>query len=240
YTFSWTSGGATDSVFNLPPGQVTVTVTDADGCTTTATADIIEPLPLSVSVTTADVSCSGAADGTATANPSGGTPPYSYQWNVVPVQTAQTAIFLPAGTFSVAVTDANGCVTSGSGTINTNSVINVVVVEENNISCFGFNDGNIEISVNGGIPPYTYDWSHGPNTPAVQNLSPDIYTVTVTDMDNCFVTQTFDITQPPALDASITGVYDVTCDGYSNGIITVSTLGGVQPYAFEWSNATFS
>jgi gliding motility-associated-like protein len=240
YTYLWSTGSALDNIASLAPGNYIVTVSDDDGCSITATTTIDEPLPLTVNITVTDVTCSGANDGSATANPSGGTLPFTYQWNTVPQQTSATAIFLSAGTFAVVVTDVNNCTVTGSATINTSSVITPAVDLVKNISCFGLDDGEIQITTSGGVTPYVFAWSHGPATEDVANLSPGNYTITVTDADNCSVTSTFDITEPPLLQAAIDNIYDARCAGYATGAATITVTGGTPNYTYLWSNGFIS
>src|SRR6185436_17619400 len=96
----------------LTTGNYSVTVTDSNGCTTTQAVSINLPSPLNVNVSSSNVSCNGASTGSATVIPSGGTPPYIYSWSTTPVQTTSTATGLPAGNYSVTVTDSNHCATT--------------------------------------------------------------------------------------------------------------------------------
>jgi gliding motility-associated-like protein len=236
YSYLWSTGAIIDSVNSLLPGVYSVTINDADGCSISASTTITEPLPLSISISTSDVTCSGANDGSATANVSGGTSPFSYQWNTIPQQTSATAIFLSAGTFAVVVTDANNCTSTSSATINTSSVIIPAIDLQKNVSCFGLNDGEILLTTSGGVQPYTFVWSNGAVSEDISNLAPGNYVLTVTDADNCFVTKSFDISEPSLLQASVENIYPVTCFGYSNGSVTISVNGGTLNYSYTWSN----
>lgn len=236
YSYAWSTGSNATGISGLAPGNYAITVRDADGCMVTATTTINEPLPLTLTVTTTDVTCSGANDGTATATPSGGIAPYSYQWNTIPQQVSSTAIFLAAGTFSVVVTDANGCTATASATINTSSVITPSVDLIRHISCFGANDGEIQITTTGGVMPYQFSWSHGANTEDVSQLTPGNYTLTVIDADNCSVTANFTINEPSLLQANIDNIYDARCAGYATGAVTITVSGGTPGYTYTWSN----
>src|SRR5690606_3175473 len=103
--------------------------------------------------------------------------------------------------------------------------------------CFGGSDGSAAISVTGGTPGYSYNWSNGRTTSSVNNLSAGLYTVTVTDNNSCFTSYNVMILQPSSLSSSITVNSNVSCNGGSNGSATASAVGGTTPYTYLWSNA---
>jgi gliding motility-associated-like protein len=225
------------SVTGLAAGSYTVTITDAEGCSTTAIATITQPTQLGVTTTATNVSCGGANDGSATATPTGGTGPYSYLWNSTPPQTSQTAVLLPAGTFNVTVTDANGCTASASTTVSPTTTVIITVDDVNNISCFGAGDGSISLSINGGQTPYTYTWSNGlPATQDQTGLDAGIYTVTVRDALLCEATATFNITEPDLLQTVVNTIINVSCQNSDDGAVDLGVSGGTVPYTYAWSN----
>ncbi|KIC89526.1 SprB repeat-containing protein, partial [Flavihumibacter solisilvae] len=138
-----------------------VTVTDAMGCITTATVTITEPPLLAASTTANNADCFGTATGSATVNVSGGTAPYTYSWNTLPVQTGATATGLTAGTYTVTVTDAAGCITTATVTITEPPVLAATTVG-NNVDCFGTATGSATVNVTGGTAPFTYSWNTSP------------------------------------------------------------------------------
>jgi len=110
YTIDWSNGGSTPTITNLASGGYSVEVIDANGCVAIGQVFVGEPQPLSVSVT--GMNANGGNNGSATATPNGGTFPYSYAWNTG--ATTQTIQDLAPAVYSVVVTDANGCTTSGN------------------------------------------------------------------------------------------------------------------------------
>ncbi|MDX2003491.1 MAG: gliding motility-associated C-terminal domain-containing protein [Chitinophagales bacterium] len=240
YTFLWSTGATSDSIGALPPGPVSVTVTDFYGCSTVASTNINEPPLLTANVTSTPVSCSGYRDGTAIVLPTGGTPPYRFFWNGIPPQVTQSAIALPAGSITVNLIDDNNCIYIDSVVVGTNTVITNTLDNLSNVSCFGAADGSINITINGGQTPYTYNWSHGATTEDVSNLSPGTYNLTVYDADSCNVESSYTITEPPLLTISIDDTANVTCFGGSNGSVTVLVNGGTPSYSYQWSNGSQS
>ena len=173
----------------------------------TASIDVDEPSALTTSIVGVNESSPGAGDGSADLTVSGGTSGYTYLWNTG--ATTEDLTGLGAGTYTVTVTDANGCtavdaVTIGSGLI-------VQIIASSDVSCNGGNDGTATASASGGSMPYTYAWSHGQNGAVATNLSAGNYTVTVTDNGGATATAQVTISEPSALTASASGT-DVSCN----------------------------
>jgi len=150
---------------------------------------VVDPcaMPRNITFTTTTANC-GLAMGSATAYPSGGTTPYTYQWNNG--QTGQTATSLHAGTYSVTVTDGDNCTFDGSVTVSGSGSLSSSINNVVNETCLPGGDGSIDLNVSGGTPPYTYLWSNGATTQDIFNLSAGTYTVNVTDQNGCVSSNT--------------------------------------------------
>ncbi|MFC4479421.1 MBG domain-containing protein [Flavobacterium chungangensis] len=237
YTYSWApSGGTAATATGLAAGTYVVTVTDANNCQDTQSFTLIEPA--TVLTTTAgtinNTSCYGGANGTATVIASGGTPNYSYSWNTNPVQTTATASGLSAGTYRVTVTDFFGCEAIRDFTISQPPALSITP-SQTNVSCNGGTNGTATASVSGGTGTYTYSWSPtGGNAASATGLQVGTYTVTVTDANNCQITQSYDITQPTVLTATQSQT-EVLCNGSATGTATVTASGGSGNYSYSWS-----
>ena len=125
----------------------------------------------------------------------GGTAPYTYAWSNN--TTLEDPAGLAAGTYTVTVTDANGCTATTTVTITQPSVLTSSYTQVN-VGCFGNNTGSIDLTVNGGVAPYIYAWSNQAITQDLNNIPSGVYTVTATDANGCATTQTVTITQPAA------------------------------------------
>jgi gliding motility-associated-like protein len=241
YTYQWSGGlPAVDSIGNLAAGSYSVTISDAAGCQTTATGTIGSPAALTVATTPTNVSCGGATDGSAIATPTGGQAPFSYLWNTTPPQNSSNAVLLPAGNYTVTVTDFNGCSATATAVVQPTTTVIVNTLNVDNVNCNGANDGAIDMDVTGGQSPYTYTWTNSlPATQDQTGLAPGTYTVTITDAVGCFDTRTYVITEPSALTSSTT-VRDASCQSSTDGAIGLSVLGGTSPYTYVWSDASTS
>jgi gliding motility-associated-like protein len=247
YSYSWSpSGGNGTTASNLIAGTYSVVVTDANGCTTVSTAIITEPTILAATASTVtNVTCFGGSNGSATVSPSGGTSGYTYSW-LPSGGNSPTASNLPIGTYTVIVTDANGCFTGSTATITEPPQLTANGSNVTNVSCFGGSDGSVTVSSSGGNGSYSYSWSpSGGNAITASNLSIGTYTVTVTDNNGCSVTSLATVTQPLAVAATTDTLTSVSCNGGNDGAAFVLPSGGISPFSFAWtpsggSNATAS
>lgn len=240
YTFLWDDPLAqtTQTATGLAAGTYNVIVTDANGETATASVVISEPELLVVTVTGFGPTTAGGSDGFATAIVTGGTPPYTYLWNDPLAQTTQTATGLTAGTYTVTVTDANGCTTDETITLtDPGTELAVYIVIDNNVSCYGMSDGQATAVVTGGMLPYTYLWNDplAQTTATASNLAPGTYTVTVTDSEGTIVTTQITITEPSQL-ALFVGGSNPTAVGAADGEATANASGGTPPYTYLWDD----
>jgi gliding motility-associated-like protein len=234
YTFSWSpSGGTAATASGLIAGTYTVTVTTNNGCTSTATATITQPAGMTLTMSAVTATC-GASNGQASVVVTGGTTPYSYSW-APSGGTGVTAGGLTAGTYTVTVTDNNGCIRTNSVAVNNSGSPTATTNVVANVSCFGGNNGSASVSISGGSAPYTQTWSPSGGTGlTATGLTAGTYTVTVTDNVGCVVTANAVITQPTVLSAT-TVKTDVACNGGTTGTATVTATGGTAPYTYVWN-----
>ncbi|HIO72646.1 MAG TPA: PKD domain-containing protein, partial [Flavobacteriales bacterium] len=148
----------TSTATGLTAGIYSVTVTDANGCSTSSSISVDNQGGPSISTTSQDVICNGDTHGQATVIPTGGTPPYTYSWNTATPQVAATATGLAAGTYSIIVTDASGCIVSDFVTISEPAALNLAMAYTN-VSSPGICDGQASANVSGGTPPFAYLWN---------------------------------------------------------------------------------
>jgi gliding motility-associated-like protein len=238
YTYSWNTipPQTTATATGLTSGSYSVTVTDSKGCSQTQNVIITEPSLLTASTNAVAATCSGTANGSVSAAGTGGTFGYTYSWNTVPVQNTQTATGLLAGTYTVTVHDANGCVATQTAVITQPSTLASAITSSANVTCNGGNDGSATVAAGGGSGSYTYLWNPaGGNAAIANNLSAGNYTVTITDANGCTVTSAVAITQPALLTSVINNPVNVNCNGGNNGSAIVTINGGTSGYTYSWA-----
>lgn len=232
YSFAWSNGQIGPTATNLPAGTYTVTLTDGADCTTARSGTVNQPPPLGLSIAVQNVACFGGSTGSATANPTGGNPPYTYVWNNG--QTSRTATNLIAGTYTVTLRDNNNCSTVQNATVGQPANLSVTIMAQNP-TCFGGSNGSATATAAGGVSPYTYAWSNGQATRTATNLVAGAYIVTVTDTNGCTRTATANVGQPTALDLSMGSTHQ-SAVGVNNGTASASVSGGTPGYTYVWSN----
>lgn len=232
FFYQWSNGTTSEDIANLSAGKYTVTVADNGGCSTTATATVNQPASIQTDVSTTPSACGGVATGTASVNLAGGIPPYIYLWSNG--NTTQNLTNLAPGTYRLTVTDANGCTTVATAVVGQSANI-IITPTVTHVSCFGGNNGRIVLAIAGGTPPYTYQWNNGATTQNQNNLVAGTYVVTVRDVNNCATTQAITVTQPSALEITVTAT-PIFCNGMAGGDIISTVRGGTPPFTYIWNN----
>ncbi len=247
YAYAWQN---TNTVFaqnsstlaNVPASTYTVNITDANGCSVSNSTTISQPSVVSSSLTYTNVNCNGGNDGSINLSVSGGNAPYSYTWINAANQNiavTQDLLQIPADTFTVTITDANGCVSTMNQAISEPELPLSSTSAVTNVLCFGNSTGSIAINAAGGTIPYTYNWVSGQNTSTISNLSAGTYSFTITDFNGCNLSGNLNVTQPNAPLSITNSLVNVTCNGFMNGSINTSVSGGTLPYDFNWSNGIY-
>jgi hypothetical protein len=218
----------TGNTFAVAAGTYTVTIKDANGCTASKTINLNQPNPMTADVTVKNVSCFDGTDGAITVNTNGGKSPYSYFWSDG-TTGGNSIVGRPAGTYTVTVTDGNGCTTTAQAVI-TEPVQISITGNTTHVTCNGLTNGKIDITAQSITSIKSYEWKNSAGTiiaitEDVINLSAGTYTVTVTDADGCKLSTAYTVTQPTAANVSAAPA-NTTCFGGNDGKITVSASGG--------------
>ncbi|NJN77014.1 MAG: T9SS type B sorting domain-containing protein [Saprospiraceae bacterium] len=245
FTYQWSNGGTDSVANNLSAGTYQVMVTDSTGCTSNVNVTITEPPLLITSAFVSSnyngfqISFPGANDGQATVTATGGTTPYTYAWSNG--STTNVANNLVAGTYTVTVTDANGCsdiqmvvLTDPTGYIS--QVLPLSNYNNFTVSCFNNNDGIAEVNAVGGTLPYTFLWSNGQTDSVATGLGVGLVTVTITDADNTIIIDSLVLIAPPAFNALITLNNPISCNGFTDANITANGSNGGTIYTYLWEN----
>lgn len=183
-SYLWSTGDTTQTVVGLCAGTYVVSITDTAGCSSSTAVIVTEPSAIVATATSVQPTCFGGNDGSLCSVVSGGVPPYiAYLWSNG--STTQCADSIEAGTYTVTITDTNGCTGISSVTLSQPAQM-VLILQHTDATCATCTDGNATANVSGGIGPYTFNWSNGAtNTAFIQNLVPGIYTCCVTDANGC-------------------------------------------------------
>jgi hypothetical protein len=221
----------------LPAGIYQIKAKDALGCSFLTGVTITQPLPLVLTLSTTAVLCNGQMNGQIIAIPSGGTSAFQYSLNGAAFQSPNVFNGLGAAAYSVALQDANGCMTLATTTISAPANLSATAASTNPL-CIGSATGNISVSAFGGTMPYDYSNDNGSTWQGVnlfQNLTAGTYTLMVRDANNCTVSLSKTLTNPLALTASATTVA-VKCHGGNDGKITITATGGTPNYQYSLDN----
>ncbi len=246
YVYDWTKAGATiattQDVTGIPAGTYSVTITDKKLCSTTLPNIVVsQPALLTSSISKTDVSCNPAhgvalsSNGAINLTPAGGTTPYQYAWSSNNV--SQDLSGLVAGTYSVTITDNNGCVANNTATLLQPAAVVSGIGSSSDVTCKGLNNGSITITATGGTSVFSYS-KNGTSwqaSPVFSSLSPTGYTIITKDQNGCTSQLTQAIAEPNALVAAISDIVNTTC-GNTNGSAQVNVTGGNGNYQYAWKN----
>ncbi|OWY22766.1 hypothetical protein C7N43_02425, partial [Sphingobacteriales bacterium UPWRP_1] len=227
YSYTWSNGAVAEDLSGLAAGDYMVTVADANGCTVMLSANISNtPVP-ALTATSVDA-IGGNANGSINITVSGGTPDYDYNWSNG--ATTEDLSGVAAGSYSVTVNDSNGCTATLTITVGNISCITATFTEAD-ATC-GNANGEIDVTVSGGTLPYTYNWSNGATTEDITGLTPGIYSVTITDANNCETELTAAIEEAEIAVAAFTGP-----TGICLGETATFTFTGTAPSgtSFNWN-----
>ncbi len=240
-----------NSLIDIGPGEYQLFLYDGslNGPVKSEVITLSPPTDIVGSANITPVSCFGGNDGTMTINAIGGTGNFKYKISGRSTQNSPIFENLLSGTYSITITDENGCTSVPFDVVvpePTSIKISEVTIDPITVS--GRNDGSISLNVEGGSAPYSFEWT-GPNgytnnNQNISNLYPGSYTLVIRDVENqgqidgCYFTQTFEITQPGALLVNLIQTVMLECNGDNFGEITANVQGGVPPYSYEWFQVT--
>lgn len=235
FNYLWSNGQTSSIANNLTAGNYIVTVTDANNCTLVRGFSVFEPSPIQVTLLADSALCNGSSTGKITATLTGGKPNYTFAWSNG--QTANPLINVPAGSYTLTVTDSKNCITSMAANVEEPTALTIVNPVINDVKCKGGNDGSISVSASGGLPPYNFIWSNNQFGNNATQLPTGNYSVIVADKSNCTTTQTFFVDEPASAVNIASIVTDsVLCFGGNDGAATVTAVGGTGNYSYSWQS----
>lgn len=239
YTYAWSSGGTTPIKSNLAAGTYTLTVTDAAGCSATTSATLTQPTQIVATSAKTNLTCYASGDGAVDLSVSGGAGTYTYAWSNG--ATTEDLSGVDAGTYTVTITDADGCSVTHSASI-TEPAARTISETHTDEACFGDLAGSIDITVGGGTAPFTYAWTLGGSSVGsaedLTGLAAGSYMVVVTDSNNCSATTTVVVSGPTAALSASLSATNIACFGDTTGGLSLTVVGGVAPYTIAWMDGS--
>lgn len=234
YSYSWNNGYHGTSLSGVAYGNYTLTVTDSHDCSVVASAVVAQPSLVTARVTSTHVVC-GVSAGSLMLNVFGGTSPYTYIWSNGSQADSQSDI--TEGSYTVTVTDANGCSATSSTSVNITGALSVSITEVSPISCYGMSDAALMVETGSAQQPVICMWDNGTTGSTLNGLDAGTYSVTVSDAWGCAGTASHQITSPTEITMT-SQIVEPLCYNTADGAITLHVEGGRPPYAYMWTNGS--
>ena len=241
YSYNWSNGATTQNLNGLSGANYSLTVTDSNNCVLLSGPILInEPTVLVLTLDSLQsVDCNGNGNGAVFTTVSGGTTAYTYNWSNA--ATTEDITGLNGGTFMLTVTDANGCTDSiGPLVVNEPPPLLLLLDSIQSVDCTNNANAAILVTVVGGSPSYSYQWSNTATTQDISGLNGGLYSLTVTDSLGCTVDTNYVVNEPSLLLISLDSTNDVSCNAFADGAIFLSDTGGTAPISYQWSNGATS
>lgn len=241
YVYKWDDGTTLQDVYNLKAGIHNVTTTDANGCPLLTSILITQPDPISTTKNITDVKCYGFKDGIIDQAVSGGVLPYTFKWStpeIVLGQTGEDLSGIPVGTYYVLIKDFYQCKFYDTMKVK-ESFLLVTNLAITDATCYDSSNASIDLTVTGGLPPYTYLWSSGQTSQDIAGVHAGIYNVLIDDVNGCTALVQGEIKQPDNLTFGF-AVSEVSCKDNDDGKIVMFNSGATAPYTYSWSNGATS
>jgi gliding motility-associated-like protein len=241
YVYKWDDNTALQDVYNLKAGIHNVTIKDVNGCTLLTSILVTQPDPITAQENITDVKCYGFKDGAIDLTVSGGVVPYTFKWStpeIVLGQTGEDLTNIPVGTYYVLIKDFFQCEFYDTMTVK-ESFLLVTNLDISDAICYDSLNGSIDLSVTGGLPPYSYLWSSGQTTQDISAVHAGIYKVLIDDVNGCTALVQGEIKQPDNLTFGFT-ISEVSCKDNDDGKIVLFNSGATAPYTYAWSNGAAS
>lgn len=235
YSYVWSPVSSnTNYATNLSAGNYMITVTDAHACSQIYSLTITDPTPVIANISGTNISCFGGNNGSVLASAAGGYAPYTFLWYGINI-TDSLATSLPVGSYTVLVTDANGCTTEVTATLISPLLITISGSAQN-AACAGTSTGAVSLSIGGGVSPYSYVWSNASSQSYISGVAAGNYTCTITDDNGCQKQVTYIVGEPDPIVAAIVPA-DTICIG-QQASLTCNVSGGNGGYIYTWNTGS--
>jgi gliding motility-associated-like protein len=229
YSFFWNNGASSQNLNGIGSGAFSVTIVDDNNCDFIRTISVTEPDALVLLHDLNNLLCYQDNSGSINTTLNGGVTPYEYQWNNG--DTLSYINNLSSGTYNLVVHDNNNCILNQSFIVEEPDLLEINF-QHTHVDCYGNSTGEIDITVVGGTPDYTYDWSNLSNDEDLVNIPFGSYDLTIVDSNFCKASTTITINQPSEIVYNIQ-ILDLLCNNISDGEITINVSGGTPAYIYS-------
>lgn len=230
FDFLWSNGEITEDLSNISSGNYNVVITDQSNCSSDFSFFVQNGYELSLNSQIKNAGCAQTPTGAIDISMIDGTSPYTYLWSNG--QMTEDLEDIVSGNYSVTITDDNGCELFQDFIVPQDSDLEISFLVTDT-RCPDSNDGNIDITIEIGTGPFIYNWSNGEMTEDVFDLEENMYSVTITDINNCELIESFNVESPSAPVYVIESTHP-DCD-MLNGSVTI-TSSSINQLDFSWSN----
>lgn len=232
----WSNLGTGMMQDNLSAGTYRITVTDAIGCVRVFPIPVNNAPVFEINPDVKNVSCFGESDGSIKLNLVGGESPLAITWADGSMSGNERNNIGP-GTYSVTIIDAKGCIIEDTFIIREPPLLTLIGIASDALDCADVNSGSIDLEVTGGTLPLTISWNTGATTEDLNNIPPDLYTVTITDANGCTISDAFEVKRFRPLLAPFKVITNGNCITREVDQTFIAEVeGGVPPYSLSWSN----
>lgn len=231
---NWSNGANTPCIEGLKSGKYSVTITDGLCETILTDLEVVEPAPIQMAANITSPTCAESTDGEIALSIAGGTAPYTLFWQ--DGNNFENRQNLSSGIYPLEILDVQNCIYRDTIELIAPDTLKVLQGIVEDPTCFELNNGKISPNVEGGTAPYFFAWSNGIFNNTLNELSSGSYQLTVTDVNQCIRTATFQLRQPTRLELELDSLENASCSGVADGAIQVRAKGGTPNYFFQWSD----
>ena len=229
YSFLWNSGEITQDLNGITAGNYTVNISDNNACEVIETITVSDPSEIQLTESVNNLLCFEDNKGSIDITVIGGTLQYSFLWSNG--ETTEDISNLSSGTYTLLILDANECEHEDLFTVNQPDILEISYTEAD-LACFVNLSGSIDVTISGGTPQYSFDWSNGSSLEDISSLSAGSYDLIVTDMNDCEENKSILINEPSEMIFEVSQI-NLVCNNVPEGEISVSVIGGSPSYSYS-------
>ncbi len=235
YGDNFTLDNSTGEFLALPQGITFLKVIDSTGCVTLDTIRVDDPPPVEIiREAFQDITCHDANDAFVRLLVNSPSPPNTFEWDNVNSNSNELTN-LSEGTYTVTVTDSDGCTNTDQIVITNPEPIQYNYIQIDTINCLATNTGTATLEIVGGRQPYNVTWENILNADTITNQSLGMVQFEIMDSLGCIITDSALVVQRVGFNLDFT-VSDLTCFTDTSAVAELSPSAGIAPYSYLWDN----